>query len=66
MLATINVKNSSSFAKYNGKIFNVEVDKMIAVRGKLVIPIKGINPEFPDNYTDFTQDELLFCQLENN
>jgi hypothetical protein len=60
MKATINVKKGSSFAKYNGQIFEIEPLKFLTVRGKLIIPIKGINSEYPLNYTDFTQDELIF------
>ena len=60
MLVTINVKKKSSFAKYNGKTFEVNPLEFFAIGGKLIIPIKGINNEFPQNYTDFSQDEIIF------
>jgi len=60
MKATINVKKGSSFAKYNGKSFEVNPCDFIPIKGKLLIPIRGLNPNFPDNYTDFTQDEIIF------
>lgn len=60
MKATINVKKGSSFAKYNGQTFEVKPSKFLTIRGKLLIPIRGLNPEYPSNYTDFTQDELIF------
>jgi hypothetical protein len=60
MLVTINVKKKSSFAKYNGKTFEVNQSEFFTVKGKLIIPIKGINNEFPQNYTDFSQDEIIF------
>jgi len=60
MKATINVNKNSSFAKYNGMIFNIEPTKFFTVKGKILVPIKGVNPEYPLNKTDFTQDELIF------
>ena len=60
MKATINVKKGSSFEKYNGQEFKVDPCKFLTIRGKILVPIKGINPEYPSNYTDFTQDELIF------
>jgi len=60
MKVTINVKKGSSFAKYNGQTFEVNPCTFLTIRGKILVPIKGINPEFPENYTDFTQDELIF------
>lgn len=60
MKVTINVKKSSSFAKYNGKVFEVNPMKFITAKGKIVVPIRGLNPEYPSNYTDFNQDELIF------
>ena len=60
MKATINVKKGSSFAKYNGQIFEVNPSQFCTIKGKLLIPIRGVNPEYPSNYTDFTQDELIF------
>ena len=60
MKATINVKKGSSFAKYNGQTFKVDTRTFLTIRGKILVPIRGINPEYPSNYTDFTQDELIF------
>ena len=60
MKATINVNKKSGFAKYNGQTFIVDPCKFLAIKGKLLIPIQGVNPEYPSNYTDFTQDELTF------
>lgn len=60
MKATINVKKGSSFAKYNGQTFEVNPSEFLVLRGKLLIPVKGVNLEYPSNYTDFTQDELIF------
>lgn len=47
-------------AKYNGQTFEVNPSEFLVLRGKLLIPIRGVNPEYPSNYTDFTQDELIF------
>lgn len=60
MKATINVKKGSSFAKYNGQTFNVEPSDFLTTRGKILVPIRGVQPEYPSNFTDFTQDELIF------
>lgn len=60
MKAIINVKKGSSFEKYNGQEFEVNPCDFLTARGKLIIPIKGLNPEYPSNFTDFTQDELIF------
>ena len=60
MKATINVRKSSPFAQYNGVKFDVDFSKAITCNGKLIISIKGVSKEYPNNYTDFTQDELIF------
>jgi hypothetical protein len=60
MKATINVKKSSSFAKYNGQTFEVDPCTFLTIRGKILVPIRGLNPEYPSNYTDFIQDEIIF------
>jgi hypothetical protein len=60
MKVTINVKRGSSFAKYNGQSFEVNPCNFLVLKGKLLIPIRGVNPEYPSNFTDFTQDELIF------
>lgn len=60
MKATINTKPGSSFAKYNGQTFEVDPSQFMTIRGKLLIPIRGVNPEYPSNFTDFTHDELIF------
>jgi hypothetical protein len=60
MKATINVKKGSSFAKYNGQTFEINPSQFMTIRGKLLIPVRGVNPEYPSNYTDFKQDELIF------
>lgn len=60
MKATINVKKSSGFAKYNGMQFDVDPSKFLTIKGKILVPIRGINKDYPSNYTDFTQDELIF------
>lgn len=60
MKATINVKKGSSFAKYNGQTFEVDPRTFLTIRGKILVPIRGVNPEYPSNYTDFTQDEIIF------
>lgn len=67
MKAIINVKKGSGFENHNGQEFEVDLSKALTVKGKLIIPIKGVRPEFPDNYTDFSQDELFFINnnLEN-
>lgn len=65
MKATINVKKGSSFAKYNGQTFIVDPAKFLTIKGKILVPIRGLNPEYPSNYTDFMQDELIFSNEKN-
>lgn len=60
MKVTINVKKGSSLAKYNGQTFEVKPSEFMTIKGKLLIPIRGVNPEYPSNFTDFTHDELIF------
>ncbi len=60
MKVTINVNKNSSFAKYNGLTFEVNPLSFLTIKGKILVPIRGLNPEYPSNYTDFNQDELLF------
>lgn len=60
MKAIINVKKGSGFENHNGQEFEIDLTKAITCKGKLIIPIKGVRPEFPENYTDFLQDELIF------
>lgn len=60
MKATINVKKGSGFENHNGQTFEIDLSKAITCKGKLIIPIKGVRPEFPNNFTDFSQDELIF------
>ena len=60
MKAIINVKKQSVFAKFNKQAFEIDFTKAITCGGKLILPIKGVNPEFPNNYVDFSTDELLF------
>jgi hypothetical protein len=60
MYATINVKKGSGFEKHNGEKFKVDFSKVITAAGKLIFPLKGVRKEYPNNYTDFTQDELIF------
>jgi hypothetical protein len=60
MKVTINVKKGSSFEKYKGLTYEVDPHTFLTIKGKILVPIRGINPEYPNNYTDFTQDELIF------
>lgn len=64
MQATINVKKGSSYTKYNGHTFTVDPSKFLTINGKILVPIQGLNPEYPKNYIDFTQDELLFSSYK--
>ena len=60
MKVTINCKKESGFAKYNGQTFEVDPKNFLTIKGKILVPIRGLNPEYVANYTDFTQDELFF------
>lgn len=60
MKVTINVNKKSAFAKYNGQSFEIEPNSFLTIKGKILVPIRGLNPEYPGNQTDFTQDELIF------
>jgi hypothetical protein len=60
MKAIINVRKGSSFERHNGQEFDVDLTAAIACAGKLIIPIKGVRESYPNNYTDFSQDELIF------
>lgn len=60
MKAIINVPKGSAYARYNGKEFFITLFKAFAIKGKLLIPVKGVDPEHPDNFVDFNQDELIF------
>ena len=60
MKVTINVNKKSGFAKYNGQTFEVNPSTFLTIKGKILVPIRGVNPMYPSNTTDFTQDELIF------
>lgn len=60
MKATINVKKKSIYSCYNGQTFDIDPLDFLTVKGKIVVPIQGVNPMYPTLYTDFTQDELIF------
>lgn len=55
--ATLNVKKSNQYSKYNGQQFQIKDE--IIVKGKKVYGLIGVNPDFPANTIDFTQDEVL-------
>jgi len=60
MKVTINVKKTSAFSKYNGQTFIVNPKDFLTIKGKILVPIRGINIHYPSNQVDFTQDELIF------
>jgi len=62
MKATINVKKGSGFENCNGKKFDVDFSKAVTCKGKIILPLKGVRDEYPNNYTDFSQDELIFSE----
>jgi hypothetical protein len=62
MKAIINVRKGSGFEMHNGEKFEVDFSKVVTCKGKLIIPIKGVRKEYPNNYTDFSQDELIFIE----
>ena len=61
MKVIIAVKKKSSMAKHNGKVFEVTpASFFVGGNGKLMVQIRGIDSNYPSNYTDFSQDELYF------
>lgn len=58
MKAIINVQSPSFYAKYNFLTFDVfEI-------GNTWVSIKGLNPEFPQNQTDFAFNEVFIVDIE--
>lgn len=57
MKAIINVNKASQYSKMNGLSF--EVKDVIEIKGKKVYGLLGVNPNFPNNQTDFSEDELI-------
>lgn len=58
MKAIINVKKGSAYSKFNGLTFD------IAEMFKTGVSIKGLNPEFPDNKTDFGFSEVIIVDIQ--
>jgi len=57
MKATINVKSANQYSNRNGETF--EVKDVLEIRGKKVYGLVGVNYEYPNNQTDFTEDEVI-------
>ena len=58
MKAIINVKTPSFYSQYNFKTFEVEEI------GNSWVSIKGLNPEFTENKTDFSFNEVYIVDIE--
>jgi len=56
MKATINVKKASQYSKLNGQEFQVK--ETFIIRNTRMYALAGVNPEWPNNTTDFSENEL--------
>jgi len=60
MWVVINVSSGSAYAHLNNKRFFVNPEDFLVIKGKVIVPIKGVDNHFPDNFTDFSIDELKY------
>ena len=58
MKAIIKINNASYYSKFNFLTFDIEE------MGSSFVAIKGLNPEFPNNKTDFSFDEIFIVDIE--
>ena len=58
MKAIIKINNASYYSKFNFLTFDIEE------MGSSFVSIKGLNPEFPNNKTDFSFDEVFIVDIE--
>ena len=58
MKAIIKINNASYYSKFNFLTFD------IAEMGSSFVAIQGLNPEFPNNKTDFSFDEVFIVDIE--
>ena len=58
MKAIIKINNASYYSKFNFLTFDIEE------MGSSFVAIKGLNPEFPNNKTDFSFDEVFIVDIE--
>lgn len=58
MKAIINIQTSSVYSKFNFLTFD------ISEIGSSFVSIKGLNPEFPQNQTDFNFSEVIIVDVE--
>jgi hypothetical protein len=69
-MKTFQVKIKSSIANrlnYVKDILTItQEDFFYVINGKLLVRVKGANPMFPNNYIDFSTDELVFIDFDYN
>lgn len=69
MWVVINVSSGSAYAHLNNKRFLVNPENFFVIKGTVIVPIKGVDNQFPDNHADFSINELKFIPytvFENN
>lgn len=55
--AKLNVKKCNQYSALNGLSFQVK--DTYTCKGKMVYGLLGVNKQYPNNTTDFTQDEVV-------